>query len=237
MNILLDLHHLNVRLGSQEILKDVSLKLYEGEVLAIIGPNGAGKTTLVKALLNLLPYKGSVRWKEGLRFGYVPQRLDFERNFPITVEEMFLLRINELPFWWRRENSDERILRALASVGVDYAIHHLIGDLSGGELQRVLIAYALIARPHILFLDEPASGVDIHGEEKVRRLLTDLVKKEKMTVVIVSHDLDIVYRQASRVVCLNQRLICEGLPAEILTPEVLERVFGSHTTVYQHDHK
>lgn len=236
MNILLDLHHLNVRLGSHEILKDVSLKLYEGEVLAVIGPNGAGKTTLVKALLDLLPYRGSMRWKEGLRFGYVPQRLDFERNFPITVEEMFLLRIDELPFWWRREKSDEIILRALASVGVDYAAHRLIGDLSGGELQRVLIAYALVAMPHVLFLDEPASGVDIHGEEKVQRLLADLVKKEKMTIVIVSHDLDIVYRQASRVVCLNQKLICEGLPAEILTPEVLERVFGSHTTVYQHDH-
>lgn len=236
MNILLEVNNLNARLGSYNVLENISLKLGEGEVLAVIGPNGAGKTTLIKALLGLISYSGEARWKKGLRFGYVPQRLDFERNFPITVEEMFLLRLNDLPFWYGRKKSDERILKSLEGVGVGYALNKLIGELSGGELQRVLIAYSLIAKPHVLFLDEPASGVDVQGEEKVRRLLADLVKNEKMSVVIVSHDLDIVYRQASRVVCLNQRMICEGLPAEILTPEVLARVFGPHTTVYKHNH-
>lgn len=236
MNTLLNVYNLNVRLGSYNVLEDVSLKLDEGEVLAVIGPNGAGKTTMVKALLGLIPAAGEVRWKKGLRFGYVPQKLDFERNFPITVEEMFLLRLNDLPFWYGRKRSDERILKSLDGVGVGYALNKLIGELSGGELQRVLIAYSLIAKPHVLFLDEPASGVDVHGEEKVRRLLADMVRNEKMSVVIVSHDLDIVYRQASRVICLNQKMICEGLPAEILTPEVLTRVFGPHTTVYKHNH-
>lgn len=236
MNTLLDVHHLGARIGAYDVLDDISLKLKEGEILAVIGPNGAGKTTLVKALLGLIPYRGTVSWKSGLRFGYVPQRLDFERNFPITVEEMFLLRMEELPFWWGRKASDEKILKLLDSVGLGQALKKLVGELSGGELQRVLIAYALAGNPDVLFLDEPASGVDIHGEEKVRRLISGFVEKEKLSVVIISHDLDIVYRQADRVICLNQKMVCEGLPVDILTPEVLERVFGPHTTVYRHNH-
>ncbi|MCK5504678.1 MAG: metal ABC transporter ATP-binding protein [Thermodesulfovibrionia bacterium] len=241
----LSVENLCVKAGNSHLIENVSFRIEEGKIVAIIGPNGAGKTTLIKAVLGLIPYEtGSVLLfghpfkhnNSHIRVGYVPQRLEFDRTFPLTVSE--LLRFTTPPFYsfpfHRKRREKEYIGKQLEIVGAHDLKNRNIGSLSGGELQRVMVAKAIVNDPQILFLDEPASGVDIEGQERFYDLIRRLNKEKGLTVILISHDLNIVYRFADNVLCLNRRLVCSGRPAEALTDEVIKSVYGEMMGGYIH---
>lgn len=231
----LDVHHLTVDLGGRRVIDGVSLSVNEGETAAIIGPNGAGKSALLKTILRLIPkHSGEVRIfgtphedyaRVASLVSYVPQFLPIERSFPLTVSELFTLK---------RSAGGSRREYALRLVGAEHLRAHRLSTLSGGELQRVFLAFALVDRPRILFLDEPSSGIDVGAEETIYNLIRRVSAEEKMTVVLVSHDIDIVAGFAQHVFCLNRRLLCAGPPAAVLTEETLRRAYGPDVGVYQH---
>ncbi len=242
----LTVQDLSLRLGGQVIFEDISFTIDEGEIAIIIGPNGAGKTMLMRTILDLLPARtGTVRvfgrdnsalGDARRRIGYMPQRLDFDRTFPITVYEVMLLRLRKSGFWVARDRRRTDVQESLDRVHAGNLIDRRIGQLSGGELQRVLLAYALLTHPDLLLLDEPAAGVDVAGEDTFYELIHHLKHEENLTVVMVSHDLDVVFSYADQVLCLNRRLLCKGAPRSVLGPEILEQTYGSLAASYRHPH-
>lgn len=232
---LLTVKNLTVAFGDRTVVDRVSFSMERGDIFAVIGPNGSGKTTLLKAILGLVPSTGEVKWKKRVRIGYVPQYFDFDRTFPITVRELFLLRLHH-GFWIGRGETTEEIVMALHRVRAETLIDKRIGNLSGGELQRVLIAYSLIGKPDILFFDEPSSGIDVGGEETVYNLIHHLAHESGLTVFLISHDLDVVYRHATQVVCINRQMVCHGVPHEVLTGDVLGKLYGKYVGAYEHNH-
>lgn len=222
----LTLHDVSVHHGDRLAVDHVSFTVEAGETVAIIGPNGSGKTTLLKAILGLLPLsEGGVHWEHPPRFGYVPQRIDLDRGFPLTVEELLLLRLGRKPFWRHDARTHNAVATELRRVGAERLVEKRVSELSGGELQRVLIASALIGKPNVLCLDEPSSGIDMEGEEALYALIHRLAHEEQLTVLLVSHDLDIVYQYATKVVCINRCLVCAGAPRTVLTPDMVERAY------------
>jgi len=234
---ILTVENLTVLKNGHDILDHVSFEVKTGETVAIIGPNGAGKTTLFKALLSLIPYTGTITWKKNIKLGYVPQKLYVESDLPLTTYEFFSLK----------EKNKEKILSALKSVGLSqttenqsvekHILNNRLGVLSGGELQRVLIAWALLGNPDVLLFDEPTSGVDIVGEETIYTMLDRLKKSKDMTILLISHELDIVFRHATKVVCLNKEKVCYGTPQKALTSESIEKLFGEKVDFYHHNHR
>ncbi|RJQ56621.1 MAG: metal ABC transporter ATP-binding protein [Nitrospiraceae bacterium] len=237
--------NLCVKADSRHLIENITFTVEEGSTIAIIGPNGAGKTTLIKAVLGLIPYSpGSVLFfghpvkhaNSHVRVGYVPQKLEFDRTFPLTVSELLGFTVPPLfsfPFF-KRKGEKRHIIDLLEIVGAHELADRAVGSLSGGELQRVMIAKAIVNDPKILFLDEPASGVDIEGQERFYDLVKRLNKEKGLTVVLISHDLNVVYRFADNVLCLNRRLVCTGRPAETLTDEVIKTVYGEMMGAYIH---
>jgi len=226
-NIILSVKDLNVRLKGEEILLDLTFDVYDGEVLAILGPNGAGKTTLLKALLGIVPYEGIVMWREGVKVGYVPQRLPFIKDLPLSVKEFFQL-VNA---------SKGETIEILKSIGLgEEILGRKIGDLSSGQFQRILIGWALASNPNVLLFDEPLAGIDIGGQESVYNLLEKLKGDRNLTILFVTHELSVVYRLADRVLCLNKRMLCTGAPREMLTPEAISNLYASPVKFYQHKH-
>jgi zinc transport system ATP-binding protein len=218
---------LRVTLDGRIVLYDVSLTVRRGEIVTILGPNGAGKTLLLRALLGTLPYEGSIAWKAGTRIGYVPQRLPYVRNVPLSVADFFGLKRGA-----KRDVADP-----LRSVGLPPELQRQpLGGLSSGQFQRVLIAWALAGNPDVLLFDEPTAGIDIGGSETVYALLAKLHRERGLTMLIVTHDLAVVHRLSSMVLCLNRRPVCQGTPLETLTPENLQRLFGTEVAFYAHAH-
>lgn len=223
-----------VRFGSVEILQSVTAAAPCGSNTAIIGPNGAGKTTLLHALLGEVPYAGSisvgcVNAGRRARLGYVPQKLLFDRGLPLTARDFLALGLQRRPLWLgKRREVSERAEALLADVRAEQIADRRLGVLSGGELQRVMLALALIQDPDVLILDEPASGVDVHGGHLFCELLERLRQKRAFTQIMVSHDLATVTHHATHVIMLNRRVVAEGAPAEVLTPENLSALFGMH---------
>ncbi len=243
--IALSVENLCVKADNRHLLENITFSVEEGRIVAIIGPNGAGKTTLIKAILGLIPYEtGSVLLfghpfkgnNSHVNVGYVPQRLEFDRTFPLTVSE--LLSFSIPPFYafpfFRSQKKRQHIDILLKTVGAYDLKDRNIGALSGGELQRVMIAKAIINDPRILFLDEPASGVDIEGQERFHDLVRRLNKEKGLTVILISHDLNVVYRFADDVLCINRKLVCSGRPEETLTDEVIKSVYGEMMGAYIH---
>ena len=226
--------NVTVALGGNSILESISARVPQGSCTAIVGPNGAGKTTMLLALLGEVPYTGGIRISradEGrhLRIGYVPQRLQFDRGMPLTVLEFMVMGWQRSPLWFGvRRVYRERALELLASVKVDGLERRRIGALSGGEMQRVLLALALGQEPDLLVLDEPASGVDFQGEHVFCELLDKLRCERGFTQLMVSHDLPTVTHHATHVICLNRKVAAEGSPREVLTAETLTAIFGLH---------
>lgn len=228
---ILEVKNLRVAYGNEIVLHNVSFALEEGDVLAVIGPNGSGKTTLFKAILGVLPYEGEIILKPEVRIGYVPQKLDIERDLPITVKEFLLLKKQIV-----KRNTTHTVEEALEFVKLPASfINKRFSELSSGELQRLMIAWALIDHPHLLLFDEPTASVDIAGQETIYELLDNLRRKEKFTLLVISHDLTVVYHYATKVLCLNKAQVCFGVPKEILTTKELHRLYGK-TKFYTHTH-
>ena len=223
-----------VTLGGVPILDRVTARMPRGGCTAIVGPNGSGKTTLLLALLGQVPYGGRIILAPRAdgrppRLGYVPQRLDFDRGMPMTVREFMIMGQQRLPLWFGcRAQGEAKALELLANVRADTLIKRQVGALSGGEMQRVLLALALQQEPDLLILDEPAAGVDFQGEQIFCELLSSLRQQHAFSQLIVSHDLATVTHHSTYVICLNHTVMAAGPPRQVLTPETLTATFGLH---------
>lgn len=222
---------LGVNRGGHWVLRDIDLDLAEGEVITLIGPNGGGKTTLIRCLLGLIkPDAGTMRRAAGLRIGYVPQRFQIDPAIPLTVRRLLSLM---------RPAADRAALAAVAETGVAHVLDRAVQDLSGGELQRVLLARALLAEPQLLVLDEPVQGVDPGGEAALYRLIGDLRDRHGLGVLIASHDLHLVMAETDTVLCLNGHICCSGRPQQVSEHPAYLSLFGSRSAalaVYRHEH-
>jgi zinc transport system ATP-binding protein len=221
---------LGVSFGKTEVLRDLSFSVPDGATLAVIGPNGAGKTALFKALIGALSFTGTVAWAEGTRLGYVPQRLDLERDLPLSGRDFLHAKASLVG------SSATEVERATKLVNLGRAVtHRPIGGLSGGQFQRLLLAFALLGHPSVLLFDEPTTGIDEPGEELLYATVQRLQSEEHLTVIFISHELSLVYRMAGLVLCLGRRAVsCFGPPRQILTPETLERTYGAPMDHYLH---
>ena len=227
----LEVNNLSVHLDTTRVLKDLSFSVVKGSAVAIIGPNGAGKTVLLKTLIGSLPFAGTVRWAPGVRIGYVPQKLDLERDIPITGIDF----LNARAAVARKPAADISTARALVGISPEVALRS-IGAMSGGQFQRLLIAFALVADPNVLLLDEPTAGVDEPGQEQLNQLVQRLQKNQNLTVLFISHDLSVVYQYADNVLCLSSEHAWFGPPSTILTPELLRQIYGGEVSFHVHDH-
>jgi zinc transport system ATP-binding protein len=226
----LEVEHLAVSFGPRQVLQDLSFAVPEGGALAIIGPNGSGKTVLLKALIGSVDRRGAIRWAAGTRLGYVPQKLDIERDLPITGIDFLRAKASVSGV------AREELFRALELVNLapDLA-GRPIGTLSGGQFQRLLLAFALMGRPTVLLFDEPTAGVDEPGEERLYETIHRLQVEQRLTLLLISHELNLVFRYADRVLCLGREPACFGVPREILTPELIAEVYGSPVKYHRHD--
>ncbi|NMA66608.1 MAG: metal ABC transporter ATP-binding protein [Clostridiaceae bacterium] len=226
--------NLGVTIGSLEILKDINLHIHCGELTAIIGPNGAGKSTLIKALLGQVPHTGKLKFtkEDGSSYkppvmGYVPQNISLDPTSPTSVMDLFLSSGSSWPVWLvkpRRKIAEIR--ERLKKVKADHLIDRRLGKLSGGELQRVLLALALDPVPEILLLDEPVSGIDQNGLELFYENVSALRKAYDLSIILVSHDMDMVNKYADRVILLNKTIIADGPPYKVLESDSFYDVFS-----------
>jgi zinc transport system ATP-binding protein len=227
----LEVQDLAVRLGRTDVVRGVTFNLPRASCLAIIGPNGAGKTVLLRALIGALPHSGRVAWASDSVLGYVPQKLDIERDLPLNGRDFLRARAA------LAGSSAALQAQALRSVGLaEEVVSTPIGNMSGGQFQRLLIAFALLGRPNVLLLDEPAAGIDAPGQAQLNEVLHGLQDTRAMTVILVSHDLSVVYRYADYVLCLGRQGVCFGPPRAALTPETLQEVYGQPLGLHVHTH-
>jgi len=222
----------NVSIGFENIpvIERLTFEVAHGSALAIIGPNGAGKSVLAKALIGVLPYEGHIRWADNTKIGYVPQKLDIERDLPITGDD-FLRAKAAVSRASRGEISD-----VLGLVGLKpESANKPIGALSGGQFQRLLVAAALIGHPTVLLLDEPTAGVDEPGQESLNHTIERIRDERGLTILFISHDLSVVYQYATNVLCLSRGRACCGVPRTILTPQLLQELYGAPIGYHVHD--
>lgn len=250
----IEIQDLNVRIGANTILEKITATIEAGCITAVIGPNGSGKSTLLRAILGLMKYEGEILFtpkneedvpaavtpatsKIRPKIGYVPQHFNFDRGIPATVSDFLIIDLQTLPLWLgEKRRWMSRVCEELKRVGAETLLNKRLGVLSGGELQRVMLAKALLRQPQILLLDEPVSGVDIAGEELFCDLLEHLQRSQQLTLVMVSHDLSVVSRHAERVLCINRNLICQGTVQEVVTRENIQAIYGVHMGFHQHGH-
>jgi len=224
---ILKVKNLNLKLDGKLVISNLSFEVKKGEVLTILGPNGAGKTALLKTLLGIFPFEGEIKWQEGIKIGYVPQRIPFIKDFPISIEEFFKLKTK----------NEKKIKEVLKSIGFDESfLKKNLGELSSGQYQKILVGWALIGNPDVLLFDEPTSGIDISGEETIYQILERLKKEKNLTILLVTHDLSCVFRFSDYVICLNKCAVCQGIPKEVLTAESLSKLYGQEIKFYEHYH-
>lgn len=220
--------NLNVTLDHHPILHDVSFEVEEGETIAIIGPNGSGKTVLLKAMLGILPFTGEIIWRDGASTGYVPQKIEADRTVPLNARNLLRSKAKIIGA------GENELASTIVRVGLtEEILTRQIGALSGGQFQRILIAFAILGEPDVVLFDEPTASMDEPGEEQMYELIHRLQDEMKITAIVVSHDLSFVSRYATRVLCLNRTGICYGPPQGVLSADVLQQLFGS-PAVYEH---
>lgn len=223
---LLSIQNLTVAFDGKVAIDGVTFVLNPEEVVAIIGPNGAGKSVLLKTLAGIyLPTAGSVTWKPGTKIGYLPQRFHVDHYLPMTVGEF--LRLKPLQSYPLHE------VLTLAGMDATWTTRSL-AHLSSGQLQKVLLAWSIFDKPQVLLFDEPTENVDVVGQDSIYTLLHHLQDTLHVALLIVSHDLHVVYRYANRVVCLNEKMICYGEPESSLTTARLSELYGDHAFFHHH---
>ena len=227
---LLQLHDVSLLKKERLILENITLEIHEKDFVTILGPNGAGKSSLLKVMAGLMhPTSGTLTQKPGVSLGYIPQKLVIDGMLPLSVSDF-------LELYSSKKNKE----KALEEVGCIHLLHSSLGKLSGGELQRVLLAHAFLLSPDILLLDEPLQGVDVGGQETLYQLLASYQKSQGGAIVLVSHDLHMVSKISKRVICLNQHICCQGTP-DIMSQDIsrlfrgLSPELSSYT--HHHDHK
>ena len=230
--LLLAANGINKTLAARKILQGIDLEIEEGQIVTLIGPNGAGKTTLVRVLLGLLPVDtGSVYLRPGLRIGYMPQRMHIESTLPITVQRFLQLS---------NPRSNKKLEEVLEQLIIAHLSQQQLISISGGELQRVLLARALLRDPHLLILDEPAQGVDIAGQSELYELISKIRHENGCSVLMISHDLHLVMSSTDEVVCLNHHVCCHGKPDQVSADPAFLELFGANVStnlaVYTHNH-
>ncbi len=229
--LLLTLDRVNYTRGGRLLLEDIGFAVRSREVVTIIGPNGAGKTTLLRVALGLLPLQsGTVSRASELTIGYMPQRLHLDPTFPLTVKRFLALAC---------DNDQCQAHKLLKEVGAEHVYESPLKVLSGGELQRVLLARALVREPDLLVLDEPVQGVDVHGQVELYQLIARIRDQRGCAVLMVSHDLHLVMAATDRVLCLNRHICCSGTPEAVTSHPAYAELFGplavKNLAVYVHD--
>ncbi len=232
MSTLISLKRVSVNFGQRRVLSDISLTLQPGRILTLLGPNGAGKSTLVRVVLGLLaPTAGTLERPAALRTGYVPQKIHLDSTLPVTVGRFMRLRPNV-------RQAD--ILPALERVQAAHLLNYPLQKLSGGEMQRVLLARALLNQPQLLVLDEPTQGVDVNGQVALYDLINQLRHELNCGVLMVSHDLHLVMAKTDDVLCLNHHICCSGTPEVVSRHPEFISMFGrqgaEQLAIYRHNH-
>ncbi|MGF1699077.1 zinc ABC transporter ATP-binding protein ZnuC [Photobacterium makurazakiensis] len=232
MTTLVELQAVTVTFSDRHVLDQVSLKLERGQITTLIGPNGAGKSTLVKVITGLRkPSAGKIIRPKGLRLGYVPQKLELNSSLPLNVDRFMRLA-------GRYKESDR--IHALELVNGKHLHHSNMHSLSGGEMQRVLLARALLQKPDLLVLDEPVQGVDVNGQLELYSLIQSLRDKLNCAILMVSHDLHLVMAKTDHVICLHHHICCSGEPESITRHPNYVALFGQQQSeqlaLYQHHH-
>ena len=245
---LINVNNVSFNYGHIQVLKDVTFAIHPGDFLAIIGPNGSGKTTLVKIILGLLkPLSGVARildkpvdeFKDWSRIGYVPQKAThIDPLFPASIKEVVAMELLASQKFLGMNKKEEEIAidRALEHVGMENFKNRRIGSLSGGQQQRVFIARAIVNQPHILFLDEPTTGVDTETQDRFYDMLNSLNKKENITIVMVTHDIGIVNKHVNKVACLNQKLVYHGTHEEFCQSQAFKEMLAGGHHLISHRH-
>lgn len=234
-NTLIEASGINVSFGSRPVLSHGEARVESGEIVTLIGPNGAGKTTMVRVMLGLhVPDRGTVSRRPGLRIGYMPQRLNIDPALPLTVMRFLSLGLS------RGENDPGRRQAVLKESGVDHVADTPIQQVSGGEMQRVLLARALLRNPDLLVLDEPVQGVDVGGQAELYAMIRGIRDQRGCGVLMVSHDLHMVMAATDHVICLNQHVCCAGHPETVSRHPEFVSLFGESVAAelgfYHHDH-
>ncbi len=229
------INHLGVRFGEQVILEDVNLHIHCGSLNAIIGKNGAGKSTLIRAILDDIPHEGDIEFKDRenggirkLKIGYVPQIVNIEKNMPVSVYDLIASYSYRFPVFFKKKKSIQKeIAEALRVFEVEDLIDRQICKLSGGQLQRVMLAMAIMDEPNLLLLDEPVSGVDQNGMELFYRTMEYLKENFDLAIILISHDLDYVLKYADQVILLDQTIRKSGSAKEVFASQEFKQVFGA----------
>lgn len=229
---LISLHNVSIDFNQHRVLSNISLSLSEGKIITLLGPNGAGKSTLVKIVLGLLkPTKGQVHTSTNIRIGYVPQKISLNPTLPMTVKRFMQLNQKVLL---------DDIIATLVLVNGQHLLEKSMQQLSGGEMQRVLLAQALLKKPQLLVLDEPTQGVDVSGQIILYDLIEQARKQFNCAVLMVSHDLHLVMAKTDEVICLNHHICCSGTPASVANNPEFISLFGNagaeQIALYKHHH-